>query len=132
MSAIRMNQVLKIKLKRYLTEIKIMTEEQINKLPKWAQSDFRALTIRLNEVNAELKRINENTPSNTQIQTFGDEAPKYLKNGEGITFTIENGEVNCRVKGDCLEVRGNSLSSEHEMAIRPRVSNVIRIKFVED
>lgn len=104
-----------------------LTNEEIAKLPKWAQQKVRTLQMRLNEATEEIKRINTNEPSNTVVgfeHTHKDmDKPTYLKDGQLITFKLEKGKyITARIKENFLDINGNN-----GLLIVPRASNAFEI-----
>lgn len=111
-----------------------MTQDQINKLPKWAQSEFSRLNMRATETQKELDRINNNTPSNTflgfgKMNGLDDNPTTYLKENQMVTFCLSNGEFKVRIENDVLIIHGTS-DNIGGLAVLPHVSNVIRCKFL--
>jgi hypothetical protein len=103
------------------------TPEEIDKLPKWAQSKVKTLQMRLSEANQELDRIKENAPSNTIVgfrNGMREEKPTYLKDNQLITFVLDDGNyIMAKTNKGELEINGsNSLITIH------KVSNSFAIK----
>ena len=104
--------------------------ENINDLPKWAQSEISTLQMRLRESDKELNRLKSNPVSNTIVggnyQFKGDAPLHYLKDNQMITFVINGSNITARLIGDYLEIMSDSFGGK-DMFIRPKVSNVIQI-----
>jgi len=101
----------------------------IQDLPKWAQTEVSTLQMRLNEAKAELVRLNENPESNTILgwnSSMEGEQIKYLKDNQMITFCLPAGDLTVRIKNDALEVSASGFS-KGDLYIRPQVSNVIQL-----
>jgi hypothetical protein len=105
--------------------------DNIDKLPKWAQEEVKRLQMRLKEAKEELQRINDNPVSNTIIghdyQFPGNPPVKYLPNNQNIMFKLPKGDVQCRIVGDCFEVH---TQGEGSLFIQPKVSNSILIHLI--
>ena len=115
--------------------IKMKTlSNNVQELPKWAQSEIRVLQMILDEANKELDRINDNPESNTIVgytYKFKTDRPiKYLANNQMITFILPTGQLSARINNDTLEVSGLGLS-ESELFVKPRVSNSIGIHLIK-
>ncbi len=101
--------------------------DNINDLPKWAQSEIKVLQMRLREAKGELDRINENPESNTIL---GSDSPmrgeqiKYLKKDQRITFILPNGRISAKVENDYVEIYAIGIG---DLYVRPKVSNVVNI-----
>jgi hypothetical protein len=105
--------------------------ENIEKLPKWAQSQIKVLEMNLEYKTKELDRINHNQESNTIVGSgyqLKDEQITYLRDNQLITFRLENGYVQARIKNDCVEIHTHG----GELVIRPQVSNGFQIKLIAD
>lgn len=95
--------------------------ENIEKLPKWAQSRILVAENRLKEMERLMER---RVPTKVYIRRYTSEVPIYLPDDRGIVFSLPSGEVEARIKEDGLEVR----SCFKSMSIFPHVSNVVTIK----
>lgn len=103
------------------------TPEEVAKLPKWAQSKVNVLQMRLRESKEELTRIKANKPSDTIVgfkSSHEKEPVQYLKNGQLITFMINNNYFMVKVKNNSLDIMGNI-----SILIIPKASNTCEIKF---
>jgi hypothetical protein len=67
-----------------------ITEEQVAKLPKWAQAEISALRRDVTRLHAEIKAQQMSEPSSVQwgYNLFDGDATGYLRNDETITFTL--------------------------------------------
>lgn len=105
-----------------------MTTDQLNKLPKWAQteikvlrSDNQSLKIKLNEMFGEAE-------TNTYIEDLLDKKP--LIKDASISFSITGGTVRCRVdRFGNLDINSDSRVGK-SFSILPNASNSITIKFI--
>ncbi len=103
--------------------------ENVQDLPKWAQTEIRTLIMRLKEKTSELLRIKENQASNTIVGSkyiMKDETPQYLKENQMVTFMINETGISAQLKHNYLEIRADSFN-EGDLYIRPEVSNTIQI-----
>lgn len=101
--------------------------KNVKDLPKWAQSEIRILQMRLSEAKAELTRIKENTESNTIVgnpYVFQDEPIQYLRDNQSVSFILEKGYIQARIKDGHLSIHS---SGEGDLTIRPVVSNSIQL-----
>lgn len=102
--------------------------DNINDLPKWAQSEISILQMRLREAKDEIKRMKDNPESNTLVgsaYTMRDEVKQYLKENQDITFILDKGcYLSARIKHGVLEI---SSQGRKDFYIRPQVSNSIQI-----
>ena len=105
------------------------TEEQISKLPKWAQDH-----IRLQESNAEyyrdiLKRIDEKD-TNTRVQDYND-GDRHLPEGSCVIFTGDTGDIGVQVvkytDRSVIQVASSGMGTGSRMYVRPVSSNVIEV-----
>ena len=99
--------------------------QNVEDLPKWAQSEIKVLQMRLREAKAELQRINENAESNTILghpYVFQDEKINYLKDNQRISFKLEKGHIQARIEKEYVEIY---CSGEGKLNIQASSSNVI-------
>ncbi len=105
--------------------------DNLDKLPKWAQKEVKVLQMRLAEKTADLDRILQNPESNTILGSpyvFGNQKIKYLKNNQEVTFVLENGNISCRINRGALHVTGHG---DGEIYVKPQVSNALAIHLIK-
>lgn len=103
--------------------------DNLQDLPKWAQTEVETLQMRLRAAKNEINRLNDNPESNTLVgfnSTHSGEQLIYLRNNQMITFCLPDGEVTAQIKKDSLEISTSGFS-KGDMYIRPQVSNVVQI-----
>jgi len=104
--------------------------DNLQDLPKWAQSEISILQMRLKESKQEILRMTENPVSNTVLGSnyeFQGEKIKYLTNNQRISFIFPNGTIEAVINGDVLEIRASHLESRSDMLIKPIVSNSFEV-----
>jgi hypothetical protein len=106
----------------------MLTQEEINKLPKWAQSKINTLQMRLNEVTKERNRLLDNPESNTIIgngyRINDEEAPiQYAKNNQQITFRLPNCNIRIRIDKDYLDVNMSENKYATRLCVLPNAAN---------
>ena len=94
--------------------------EDINKLPKWAQYKIKALE---NKVDENKKLSDTSTPTRVAYASYGEQIV-YLRDDRGVVFSLPSGEVEVRIKREQLEIYSYSGS----ISIHPQVSNVISVE----
>jgi len=107
--------------------------ENLDKLPKWAQSEVRNLKMRLEEAKNTITTLNDAPPSNTvrgHGYSLGDEPIFYLKNNETVTFKLPNGIIHVRIEDNYLDINAHSEFS-HYLFSRPVASNSLEIHFIK-
>lgn len=109
----------------------MFTDEEINKLPKWAQIRIRTLQMRLNEAKTEINQLKDAPESNTIVgwdfRISDDEPPiHYLKNNQRITFKLKNGTIAIRVDDDVLDINSHT-DFNTNLCVMPLASNGIKI-----
>lgn len=104
--------------------------EDLTKLPKWAQSLVSNLTSRAEIAEAQLKLAfaGKGGETDSVLRTRFGQEDINLPNGAVIRFALERGNVDVKVDADgALEVHGSSMGVS-ALAIKPVVSNVVRIE----
>lgn len=104
-----------------------MTEEEINKLPKWAQREVNTLQMNLRDALAELERMRSNPESNTFVGHPVTKDVQYLKNHAQVTFMLPTGKITVYVSREgFVDVNANSGET---FSITPRASNACELRF---
>lgn len=106
--------------------------DNVQDLPKWAQSEVRVLQMRLREAKEELTRLNDNPESNTingNDYAFQGEQTKYLKNNQEITFLLKNGKISARIKNDCIYIMAHT-NFKTSLCIKPSASNTVEAHII--
>jgi len=102
------------------------TEEQFNKLPKWAQSEIRVLEMRNRDLKETLQEYEGKAETNTYLITGMDKTP--LPNNAHVEFHSGQDVVSVYIQKDgTIDVNANGSG---EMVILPRAANSFYIKFV--
>lgn len=106
------------------------TEEQFNKLPKWAQSEIRVLKMDNSELKTRLNEYEGVDPTNTYISE--GLSSSFLPNNANIEFKMGDKQehtVRVRVnKYGLVDVNTDSRSGK-DMVILPRAANSFYIDF---
>lgn len=121
-----------------MDEIERLTEDQMEKLPKWAQKYIERLEYRHKRDNEFVRKAAEGDPdSNTQVDGIVMYPDRMLENNASINFFLgESRErhadtVNVGVaRGQQDELRIMS-NSRKRMVITPQSGNVFRLKLVD-
>lgn len=95
--------------------------EDINRLPKWAQSRIGAAENRLKEL---AKLTDRETPTKVRVSKIYTDIPTYLPDDRGIVFTLPDGEIEVRIKDMGLEIYAH----QKGLAVLPQITNVVKIK----
>ena len=105
-----------------------MTDEQFNKLPKYAQDELRNLTMRLKEEREFTERLTSSEPSLISWQRLvdGKLVENYLPDRTAIKFKSESGFFEAQLRNGMLEVYSNN-----SIHIIPNVSNSIKVAIVD-
>lgn len=110
-----------------------MTEEQINKLPKWAQIEVKSLQFQNLYLIEKLKEINSESDTNTFIRDGLDKRP--LQRNAQVEFRTGDRDANSvtvyRRSDGLIDVNTDSRLG-HTMVIIPRASNSFYINFIKD
>ncbi len=112
-----------------------MMEEQILKLPKWAQREIEDLRRALGYAEAKAKLLVEAQPKSKVWARIGglSDDRRYLSEWDQISFDISGGverheiTVSLNKDRDAVEVR----SAWGQLAVIPSVSNVIQVKSID-
>ena len=108
------------------------TQEQFERLPKWAQSEILKLEMREDELNRKLREFEGKEETNTYIKDGLGKMP-IINN---CTVEFQTGEkglntVSVYVRGDGnIDVNTDSRLG-HTMCIMPRASNTFYITFTK-
>jgi len=107
-----------------------MREEDVTKLPKWAQSKIRVLEMRVRELRAKLAEGPEG--ADTFADPYADEA-RPLGKSTRIEFVFDaekrehiQAHLDEDKHGKYLEVYGNT-----GLSIEPSASNVLRVRIMD-
>lgn len=111
------------------------TQEQFDRLPKWAQAHIRSLSREVERAHIEAKvaRLETVNPSDVVFlkETYA-KTPIALPKTSRIVFKTPEGEI--RVFWDerrrHVEVMANSESGE-DLIVRPHVSNAVSVRLVK-
>lgn len=110
------------------------TQEQFDRLPKWAQQELRNMDREVQRAQAQVKQVFREIESPSET-TFirgtqgGQDVP--LDKHDRVVFKVDNGEIRAWVDEQGLV---NIMSSAYlggDLIIRPRVSNVVTAQIWE-
>jgi hypothetical protein len=107
--------------------------EQLEKLPKWAQSDIKRLEGLTKTLEQRLSEFNGESETNTYLVDGLDKKP-LMKNSQ-IEFTTgknNNNRVTVYVRSNGVVDINTDSRMGHTMVILPRAANSFYIKFMED
>lgn len=105
-----------------------VTDEQIAKLPKWAQNEILRLRADIKSADAKLRKALGEEPSRVLVNPYGD-VPLYLRDHETVRFYL-TGEMRDGYIDVTLEpYRGTVRVSSGTALIKviPGAGNVIRV-----
>jgi hypothetical protein len=110
------------------------TQEQFDRLPKWAKEELRHMDREVQAAQAQVKKILReiDTPSETTFvrAAYGfDDIP--LAKHERIVFKVDNGEIRAWVDEQGLVNIQSNAYMGGDLIIRPRVSNVVTAQIWE-
>lgn len=106
--------------------MKHFTEEEFNKLPKWAQSKVSSLENDYKGTLSELQTYFGLTPSPVYVERyFRDGAKKNYLPNEPVTFELPQGKVTVMLNADNTALDINGYTS---LYICPRASNSVYVK----
>ena len=105
-----------------------MTTDQLNKLPKWAQTEIKVLRNDNQSLKRKLNEMFGEAETNTYMDDLLDKKP--LINNSSIVFSITGGTVRCRVdRFGNLDINSDSRVGK-KFSILPNAANAITIKFI--
>lgn len=102
----------------------------ITKLPKWAQEEFRLLTMRLQEAKERLQIYVGKRPGRIVIDWY-DDKPLRLPDRSSITFILDDKErryIDIRLMEDG---RLRIHSTPHSLLVMPQAANAVDIVIEE-
>lgn len=107
------------------------TKEQLEKLPKWAQSEIKSLEMYKKSLEQRIMQFGGEAETNTYIREGLDRMP--IQNNAQVEFQTGHNNLNTvtvyvRKDGD-IDVNTDSRMG-HTMVIMPRAANSFYIKFV--
>lgn len=104
-------------------------QDNLDKLPKWAQTEISVLQLRLDEAKKEIARRDENPESNTILgspYSFKGEPIVYLRENQQITFKLPKGHLTVRIERDFLDINTNG----GDFVIKPSASNTAKLLLI--
>jgi hypothetical protein len=108
------------------------TKEQLEKLPKWAQSEINRLERLTKTLNQRLAEFNGEAETNTHLLDGLDRLP--LMNNAIIEFSIGDNKLNRVVvyirKDGVIDINSDSRLGE-QLVILPRASNSFYLTFID-
>lgn len=107
------------------------TQEQIDKLPKWAQQHLKAMSNRLARADRQLEALSSVEPTGVSWSS-GNDLEKPLPRSAQVTFQTED---DCGRKKPIvcylLKMAGGvvlNVEGDDDMIVMPRSSNLVYIK----
>jgi hypothetical protein len=108
------------------------TQEQFDKLPKWAQSEINKLKDYTQSLEQRIRQETGESETNTHLVQFMDRHP--MARNSQIEFGLDdnNGSVEVRVdtSGEFIILYGDSRRGK-DMVIQPRSGNMFHIRFID-
>lgn len=99
------------------------TEDQFDRLPKWAKTYINTLEMRNRELQDDINGLFENPDSNTRYDVTY-QTQYNLPDGANILFRLESGDVYARIdKRGFLGLYANN----GDLAILPRSANTANV-----
>ena len=106
--------------------MKNYTEQQYNKLPKWAQAELMRLESNINYLNNKLSYVEGDTETNTFVSEGLENKPLPLDSH--VTFKCGRNSVSVYVRDDnTIDINSNNIGDT--MYIKPRASNAFWVEF---
>lgn len=106
----------------------MFTQEEISKLPKWAQNKANKIQSDIEHWKSKAKQVEGEQETNVFINYYP--TPQPLPKDSDIKFKLSAGEISFRVVRDSIEVHATSYSGR--LAILPQVSNGILLSLIKD
>lgn len=109
------------------------TQEQFDRLPKWAQEELRHMDREVQRAQAQVKQILREVESPSET-TFvrgvqgGEDVP--LSSRERVVFKIDNGEIRAWVDRGVVQIMASAYLGG-DLIIRPTSSNLITAQIWE-
>ena len=100
----------------------MFSPEEIEKLPKWAQTKVRVLTQTLTEKSALLGAMQG---EKTGLRVEGLRAETYLPERSRLIFEMLDGSIEFHRGTDCVEVYSRSSSG---LLVMPQSSNHVQVR----
>ena len=113
--------------------MKHYTQDQFDKLPKWAQQEIKTLEMRQLEIENKLSQYSGEQETNTYIQEGLSKTP--LPINSNVEFRVGRDGANkatVYVRSDGLIDVNTDSRLGHTMLILPRAANSFYIAFVSD
>jgi hypothetical protein len=108
------------------------TQEQFDKLPKWAQSAIKRLVSKNEALEQRVRQESGESETNTYLRVFMDKQP--MAKGSQVEFNLNdnNGSAEVRVdtSGEFIILYGDSRRGK-DMVIKPRSGNMFHIRFID-
>lgn len=106
----------------------MFTQEEINKLPKWAQNRLNNIEKDIQYWKDKAMEVSGEKETNVYIDHYPPNQTQNLPADSRITFKLEDGEINIQHKDNSLEIHSNSYNKS--LAITPSVTNVVYCKLI--
>jgi|SRR5690348_10385596 len=101
------------------------SNEEILKLPKWAQKRINALQFDIEYYENKMQSMLGEHETNTFVKLGTKDQPLPLDSR--IKFKLEDGNIDCFLDNDHLEI--SATYYEKDFVILPKISNAIILKF---
>lgn len=100
--------------------------ENLEKLPKWAQSHILRLNNKIEGLEEQLKQFSGDKPSKVTRTHLFETTP--LPEGDTYTFDTGKGKISVRLDGSTVVVSSNSCL---DFVVSPVANNMIKLKYTE-
>lgn len=107
----------------------MFTNEEINKLPKWAQQRINTLQSNVEYYKSQVDQITGKEKTKVSIDRF-DKDPSFLPKNSRIKYILKEGEITITHQKNTLEVHAKAYNAD--LAIRPVVNNVLKILLIKE
>lgn len=108
------------------------TQEQLNKLPKWAKQEIERLTSANKSLESKMAQLNGTEDTNTFICEGMDKSP--LPMNASIQFFLgekQKNKIDVYIRKDgTLDIHGDS-PVKQELVVMPRSANSMQLYFVD-
>jgi hypothetical protein len=108
------------------------TQEQFDRLPKWAQSEINKLKNYTQSLEQRISQETGESETNTHLLVMREKYPMAKNSQIEFTLNDNNGSVEVRVdrSGEYIILQGDSRRGK-DMVIQPRSGNMFHIRFID-
>lgn len=107
------------------------TTQELAKLPVWAQHKVRTMEANFRRLEQEIAAFTGRDETAIELEPYATnygKLAKFVPEGMDIGIAIPGGKLHVRLRGELVEIMGQSLGMA-DMYVRPNCSNVVHIGF---